>query len=685
MTLFAFIYKDAKIRMYLFTLLLLAGAFELSGKTITTFSILNLTETDGEYSTEMNANNLANSWTELNEVSELSDADNKTAENSPAYFNLACNNNVMTLFSDDCTVFITPDMILEGSLPPEISDNDFILRVVGDDVFEANEIEDNIVNDAGRFEVVVSPRNPATFPIRDWSGCWGYITVEDRKRPQLINEYEEELFKVKRTYNKQEFNGDVGMLEKEGMFNIGSYTCFSENTSNESCERPYQTLSFQVDKTDMYILELETEGGENGLLALFREMFNVDAPCENIIQQTNERNEFRTDIIQEVGKSRAGLVRMAVQLEAERNYVALVSIDDCLTNPLDRQPFTLSLYSENNGYAVRGFGEQLEVEVYRDLLCGDVSYIWNNANTADMLVGEHGYGAPAFDDCSMDRVWFEDDDVVNYGDCGQIYFVRNWYAEDAYGRMAETVTQTIRLRRPSISDIFRPAKTELADFDQLIPENLDEEGNPLPKITGSPYVMSAFGIQELNEVYCNVGASYQDISEFEICTGVRKIIRQWTLLNWCDTPDQFGDNEGLLVNYTQIIKVGNVSPPTIYSMPEQTISTGLFDCLAEWRIPPPQFNRACNNCDINVTVYKLIENPIYDRYGREIGEIDVEEELMQRGKVGDVITRLEQGYHYRARYFVIDGCGNQADPVDLYFHVKDETDPVAVCNGSLNV
>ena len=128
------------------------------------------------------------------------------------------------------------------------------------------------------------------------------------------------------------------------------------------------------------------EGGEDGMLALFRETFNPNAPCENIIQQSNQRNEYRTNIIQGVDDDGVGMVRMAVQLEARRTYVALVSLKECRTNPLNRQPFKLNLYSESNGRALYGFGVQLDALVYRELLCNDVSYIWNNPESAEMLV-----------------------------------------------------------------------------------------------------------------------------------------------------------------------------------------------------------------------------------------------------------------------------------------------------------
>jgi hypothetical protein len=682
---FAFIYKDTKIRMYLLTLLSMAVAFQLSAGTMNSRSATSRDLAKSGSFANVENDDRSFSQSETNKTYWLWETDVKSGQSNATLYNLGCNNNITTLFDQTCTVLVTPDMILEGNLPAEVSDDDFIVRVIGDDANEANEIEDNLVNDAGQFEVVVLPRDPATFPIRDWTGCWGYITVEDKMRPRLINEYDEELFQVKRTLKKQQVLGDIGMAAKQGMLDVSDFACLVENAPGEACDRPYQTVSFQVNRSAVYILELDAEGREDGMLALFREVFNANAPCETLMQQTNEKNEFRTNFQQEVGNQDASLIRMAVPLEAGITYIALVTTDDCLDQPLDRQPFILNLYSEGAGSAVRGFGEQLETTVNRELLCNDVSHIWNNPNSVDLLVGSEGKGAPTFEDCTLARVWFEDEQVVDNSDCDGIYFVRNWFAEDEGGRLSARISQTIRLRRPAMSDIVRPAKTELASFGEMTPANMDDQGRPSPKITGYPYVVSAFGIQELNGSYCNVGASYRDISEFQVCTGVRKIIRQWTLLNWCDIPDQFGENDGMLINYQQVIKVGNVTPLKMTLEPEQTVSTGLFDCLAEWRVPPPQFDRTCNNCRIDVTLHRLTERPLYDQYGRETGDTEVLEELIEQAKVGDVITQLEQGAYYRARYFAVDDCGNQAEPTDLYFNVKDETEPVAVCDGQLNV
>ncbi|MDV7399557.1 hypothetical protein RZS08_49545, partial [Arthrospira platensis SPKY1] len=114
-------------------------------------------------------------------------------------------------------------------------------------------------------------------------------------------------------------------------------------------------------------------------------------------------------------------------------------------------------------------------------------------------------------------------------------------------------------RRPSLRDIYKPNTTVPIECDESYPTLPD--GNPHPDHTGYPYVVSAFGIHDLKESYCNVGADFEDIAKIDVCGDSYKIVRQWTLADWCRVGDQNQLNNSTLINFRQIIKIGDFSAP----------------------------------------------------------------------------------------------------------------------------
>ena len=600
----------------------------------------------------------------------------------PCDGNLACNDNVIVTLDENCEVLVTADMILEGSCPG-LTDDLFIIRVVGDDVDESNEVEDVIVNGSGEFIIEILPRNPEDFPIEGWLGCWGHITAEDKRVPRMIGDYDEEVFKVKREIKAQVANGQISNNHKAGLIDISEYSCFIEDSPYQSCDRPYQTLTFTVDKTDLYTIELNIDGSEDGMLALFRGSFNPENPCENIIHHSNKATENNPNVFPGTDGSQDGLVRLILPLSEEDTYTALITYDDCiLSNDID--PYTLTLVSDGDGLADTGFDDEETIEICRDLLCRDVEELRSLSADEIILIGAEGKGAPVFEDCTLDRVWYEDENVVEAGDCGEIYFYRHWYASDLSGNVTGPKTQKVIFRRPTLEDVYRPAKTVPIECDELSDEWLDENGNPSPIITGYPFIVSAFGIHDLKESYCNIGASYEDISEVEICGEGRKIVRQWTLLDWCYVPEQNELNNGELINYRQIIKIGDFTPPVVEEVDDIVVSTGPFSCAGNLLIPIPDVTDNCSTYEIFAGIYKLVERPIYDRYGRETGETETVIEQVYSGKAGDLAEGIELGYDYILSYRVVDECDNTTK-LDVTVTVKDDVEPIAICNDDLHI
>lgn len=601
--------------------------------------------------------------------------------------NLACNNEVYVTVGPNCESLITADMILEGTICPGLTDDYFIIRVVGDDANEINETEDYIANGTGTFIVEILPRDPEDFPIEDWIGCWGRVTVEDKSPPVVVNidEYEEELSMVKREIEAQVVTGEISRDLKEGTINISKYSCFIEDSPYPNCERPYQTVAFTIDRTDVYTLELDIDGSEDGMLAIFRGAFNPENPCENIIFQNNEGREDDPNVFPGPGGIQDGLARMVLPLTAGDTYVALITYDDCIPpSSSDIDPWSLTLYSDNGGRATSGFGEVETIVVCRDLLCTDVNFVRNQSPYDLNLIGVENGGRPEFNDCTLKRVWFEDGQVQEDFSCGDIYFYRTWRAIDESGRQAAPVIQKIVFRKPTLEDVYYPPQTVPIECDDFQAAFMDDNGHPSPALTGYPFIVSAFGIHDLNASYCNLGASYQDISEITTCGNSRKFVRQWTLIDWCDIPDQDDLNNDVDYNYRQIIKLGDFTPPVVAQLNDVNISTGAFDCDGVFTIPAPAVTDNCSSYEVSAIVYKIDYVPLVDRFGRFTGETQAVEQMIHRGLPGDVLTNIEKGSGYRVLYHVEDICGNAAE-MEFEVSSQDRVKPVAVCDDNLHV
>jgi hypothetical protein len=331
----------------------------------------------------------------------------------------------------------------------------------------------------------------------------------------------------------------------------------------------------------------------------------------------------------------------------------------------------------------------------RDLLCSDLDEVLGNANINGIPK------AVSNDNCGAPVLTFKDS-VNDPADCGNTVLTRAWTVTDAQGRKA-TCNQTIIFRNPTLAEVSKPA-TELevaCDFDEALLEADDEltaadlfdnNGHPTPLAlellygagAGYPYV----GDNKLDQAYCNLGASYDDIAVIEVCGNTVKIVRQWTILDWCNVGDQDELNNGTTVNHRQIIKFGDFSDPVLTDPGDKVyVNTGPFGCAGTFTVPGVDDEDVSENCSANlhvqVKLYKTTMEPTYDRYGRPTGEAPVTVEIGSVN-VGSRVT-IDLGAVYTLKYKVADDCGNVSNEVDLQVEAKDNTAPVAVCDDDLNI
>ncbi len=321
------------------------------------------------------------------------------------------------------------------------------------------------------------------------------------------------------------------------------------------------------------------------------------------------------------------------------------------------------------------------------LICSDLDSVLSNSATLDPT-SQLFTGLPVItDNCSevKDFTWSDQllyfgcplGDVKN-GDGQQHYaaILRTFKASDAEGNVSSGCKQIIYLDRPPFEE--PPAEVKLDFCKEDIP--LDEQGHPHPDITGYPFYVNGFGdTVRLSKFHCNYSAAYQDQRFEGPCAGAHKVIRRWTVSDWCGTDGTR--------SFDQVIEVGDFSAPTISCntidasrQDTLTYSTGPFNCAAAFLLPEPDVTGECSGYQIETAVYSYRQptDPFGNPYGEpEFVKLDVH---IADGAASGVPT----GVNYFV-YTVTDICGNQAVSDPCVFKVEDKVEPVAICGDNLNV
>ena len=575
-----------------------------------------------------------------------------------------------------CTALITPDMVLEN----HFSDCDrgnypeggfYRLELVGPNGEVIAEGENVIVDDPSIFNdgrAIIRIKNVS----QSCNHLWGYVQLED-KTGAVIAECPSDIYTACIEKEVQKINGTIPAFDdlNENVVNFGTYSCFIEDGSLPSCDRTYDLVPFKVDKSDVYIFELSMVDNP-GLMALYRGAFDQDNPCDNMIGQSDvtifDEAVFPTD-----GRLEAR-IRMTLTLKEGESYYLLTTHAQCEE---EEEDYSYVIYSDGDGQVV-GIPAETE-EVCYTLLCDDVPNIINQEASLNYIP------SPIFtDNCTSQTnldIHFEDE-LFEQGDCGGLYILRTWTARDEAGNEEAVCEQTIHFRRPTLNDIHKPNTTVPISCDEEFPTL--QNGNPHPDHTGYPYVVSAFGIHDLKSSYCNVGTNYADIARIDVCDESYKIVRQWTLVDWCQVGDQQELNNSPLNNFRQIIKIGDFNAPQIdCPTSDMDFSTGPFECTASIPLLKPQVTDVCSDdWTVAVQVLSMVSTPVYDQYGTFL-HYEEEEVLLAEGSVGTYAADIPIGTHIM-RYIVVDNCGNQSVK-DCTFTVKDAVAPVTICNDDIQV
>ncbi len=154
----------------------------------------------------------------------------------------------------------------------------------------------------------------------------------------------------------------------------------------------------------------------------------------------------------------------------------------------------------------------------------------------------------------------------------------------------------------------------------------------------------------IKEKQCNLIASYSD-DEFQACMGGKKIIRNWTIIDWCSSTTNLSG--------VQNIELFDNEAPVVLEPDDIQISIDPWTCTG--RAPLPELE-ITDNC---ASEFEITWNTPYGTISEGfITGIPAQDSL--------VPVTLQ----------VSDGCGNMT-PVTLNVHVVDLISPVAVCQDEL--
>lgn len=257
---------------------------------------------------------------------------------------------------------------------------------------------------------------------------------------------------------------------------------------------------------------------------------------------------------------------------------------------------------------------------------------------------------PTVADCSG-IASFSYTDIIDHGTCNSTYVAlvyRTWTAVDIHGYVS-TCSQYITVQRVTLANpIFTP----------VCPGNVELQcgigsQNTAPAATGYPKITvggTAYNVIPGANNFCEIAASYTD-EVFTICGGGKKILRTWTIYDWC-LPTTAGS--GNPWSCIQVIKLHDTTPPVITCPAPIVQGSNSGGCYASFNLPPATVSDACSSYTVKVlTPFGIVNGN------------------------GGPIQNVPVGTH-TITYVATDACGNVSQ-CNTTMQVKDVTAPVAVC------
>ncbi|MBL0083781.1 MAG: proprotein convertase P-domain-containing protein [Saprospiraceae bacterium] len=558
---------------------------------------------------------------------------------------LACNDLVNISLGDDCQVVVNADMVLEGG--PYGCYDEYVVTVTGGG---------NVITTPGAYGVTVT--DPET-----GNSCWGNIVAEDKLPPVIT---------------------------------CGDFTV--------TCIDPIPAVPvppFNGNRIPLVTAPIPFEGGAaNAVTLTYTVPAHVTCDVTDLDVLINVGNEWMGDMTITV-TSPSGTTSTIwggfCGLQPNDTGVNFVCDDEGVVTDLCVD------YQSGNNHNFPGLVPTPAFTAFDgEPLVGTwtikITDAFDDAGVDGIVRGAefrfNGCQQAGFfpqGPCGEDYTWTFADQVSNNGCDGDV-ITRTWTAKDASNNAANCV-QTITVENIGLEDVLLPPSLVLIencgagvtpadvaayyDVDSRSGAGVGGFQDDWTEAQGSPA-----GVVELNEGYayayphyyavgrdgnlhaqkidnnvCSIYATYTDqtLSACGIgCGGNSKVIRTWTLLDWCTLET---------ATYVQIIKAVDTKAPT-FIVKDVTVSVNPWGCVANFQAPMPW--ELQDNCDAHPVWW--LEGPA--------GVV-----ITGNSTDGYFVTGAPKGTH-AFTYKAVDCCGNIGSAV-AYVTVFDRSAPVAVAKQNI--
>lgn len=255
---------------------------------------------------------------------------------------------------------------------------------------------------------------------------------------------------------------------------------------------------------------------------------------------------------------------------------------------------------------------------------------------------------------------------------------RTWTVLDTVGNLIAQCEQNINIEILSVTEVVFPTDT-IINYTQSSSCDIFSDAALHPDNLGYP-----------TGILCpNFNWFYSDV-EFEICGASRKLLRKWTVIDWCT---------GALVKGEHIIKVLDDEPPIKVCPPDTLTFPALYGCTSKINLDPFDLDHGigalqsfveCSEFEIFVEFLPAepgTDQPAEDGTYSATGVIKEDNGTY-------TLPMIPEGIAW-VRYRFIDACNNGSpltnagsdDTGSCYFEVQvvDGTAPTAICEGYTSV
>ncbi len=563
---------------------------------------------------------------------------------------LACNDDVNISVDENCEVTLTADMFLEGG--PYACYQNYILNVTPLPGAMTGNGTSAVTINAGAIAGWNGMAGPYEVSVVDTANnnnsCWGNFMLED-KLPPVVTCEDATITCLTSLAPGNSVSGTVLASSTDANGQSWDDGTTGEGLATASATSAGAPAGAQVTDVNVYV-ELDhswmgdvtiTLTGPNGASVVL-----VDGDCG-----ANDNLAATFDDEAPTGPSCAACAGSGAQEDCE------TTAQPCATLSTQYQPSAGSLAAFVGANPNGNWTISLDDAVGGDggcLKAFNVAVGWAINRASAPTVTENCSGSPAPD--FSDAVIFSDDCIADT-------IARTWIATDAKGNTGSCV-QTIVVENVGL---------ELVELPPAV-VNLDcGEGTDPASIAASQGVAAAYplvaGSPIVNGSTCSLFYTYTD-QEIPACApgcnGNLKVIRTWTLIDWCNAGDP-------PATHTQVIKAVDNDGPTVVELTGSTdLSVDPWSCSYSGDLPAPLLHDECTE-SITYTVsgppgvdffpfpghpdYPLASGESYEIIGAPKGQHDI-------------------------IYTAVDCCGNPG-VTTITINVYDGTAPVAI--GTQNI